>query len=140
MAGMIRASFWQWDRHLEKKAYISEVGKRLEAPIMELKTALESSAQSNLDYKDLHYHRLSISGEYNFKDEIVISNRNYDKQPGKHVITPMLIDGSNQYILINRGFVPVDYSQEEKRKTFQTPQRETAVSYTHLTLPTKRIV
>ena len=39
----------------------------------------------------------------------------------------MLIDGSNQYILVNRGFIPVDYSQEEKRKNFQTPQKETII-------------
>ena len=116
---MLRASVWQWDRHIEKKEYISEVGKRLEAPIMELTGVTESS-----DWPGLHYHRLKISGEYNFEDEIVIANRSYDKQPGKHVITPMLIDGTNQYILVNRGFVPVDYSQEEKRKAFQTPQKE----------------
>jgi surfeit locus 1 family protein len=48
---------------------------------------------------------LRVVGTYDATHQIFLDNRQQDGQPGVHVITPLKIDGTDTYILINRGWV-----------------------------------
>lgn len=119
MSGMIRAAFWQWDRHLQKQAYIEILNQRLEEPIISLTELLKS----NLPVDKTTYRRVLLSGEFLFNQEVLISNRRHDDQAGKHIITPLKIDSADQYILVNRGFIPYQLSKKADRQKFQSPAR-----------------
>lgn len=117
---MLRASYWQWNRHLEKQDYIKLLNSRLEMPVENIK----SITKSGLSPEELLHRRTFVSGKYDFSNEILIDNRRYEKSAGKHVITPFKIDGTNNYILVNRGFIPMELSSIDKRKEYHKPTKQ----------------
>jgi surfeit locus 1 family protein len=55
----------------------------------------------------LRYRRVTISGRYDARHQILLDNIPADGRPGYHVLTPLrLLDGSA--VLVNRGWVPAD--------------------------------
>jgi surfeit locus 1 family protein len=47
----------------------------------------------------------TVVGTYDAQHQIFLDNRQEGDQPGVHVITPLKIEGTDVYILINRGWV-----------------------------------
>lgn len=127
---MCRLSYWQWGRHLEKVELIDSMHRRISKPTISLNVVLSSSeANSKNDdlvkdadssnYSDLVHRRVTLRGVYDFDYEVVLRNRRYDGIPGVHAITPLKLSGTNIAILVNRGFIPLDLADKEKRKKFQ---------------------
>jgi surfeit locus 1 family protein len=48
---------------------------------------------------------LRVVGSYDPTHQIFLDNRQHNGQPGVHVITPLKIEGTDTYILVNRGWV-----------------------------------
>ncbi|MCO6429310.1 MAG: SURF1 family protein [Deltaproteobacteria bacterium] len=113
---MVRASFWQWDRHLQKKAYIESIENRLQLPVVDIH---ELFPVINRAPDEVAYRRVTITGRYDFEHEMVLRNRRHDEMPGVFVITPLKIDGTDSYLLVSRGFLPLTYSSPEKRRQFR---------------------
>ena len=65
----------------------------------------EQITQNELDAETLRYKKVAVRGSYETQFQILLDNRVEDKKAGYHVITPFRIDGSERYILINRGWV-----------------------------------
>ena len=152
---LISLGSWQLYRLNWKLNLISEINNSLENDPVEL---------SKSDKKN--YLRIKISGKIDFNKQIYLYNLNDSGKPGFEVINPILIGDENY--LINRGWIPFDKKDkleinvfdaksiigtlktQSKANSFKpdndieknywfTLNRD-AVSYTHLTLPTKRIV
>ena len=113
---MLRLSLWQWDRHLWKQEVISDLEARMLAPV------------SDLGPSSSPYERVKISGTYDFEHEVVLRNRRYENIPGVYLLTPFKINGSNQHILIQRGFVPLTVSDPESRKQFQRSPHDSFIA------------
>ena len=111
----VRASYWQWERHLEKAQYVEELEQRIAEPIVPLGDLLAEG--DNL--QKLPYRRVSVYGEFDFEHEVVLRNRRYAEQPGVHVLTPLKIDGLQQRLLVNRGFSPMPHTDRSSRVVFQ---------------------
>lgn len=126
ITGMVRLAFWQWSRYLEKQAYLEELDRRLQNPVIPLTKLLEESGLSSSSPKpsdpSLHvmlHRRVSLSGSFDFSHEMVKRNRKDEQDgPGVHVITPLLIDGLNQYVLVNRGYIPLSIQSQSARASF----------------------
>lgn len=58
-----------------------------------------------LDALEVQDAPLRVLGTYDPAHQIFLDNRQYKGQPGVQVITPLKIEGSDTYILINRGWV-----------------------------------
>ena len=86
--------------------------------ISEIENSLKINPVELSKTNNKNYLRIKTSGIVNFDKQIYLYNLNDSGKPGFEVINPILI--GNENYLINRGWIPV--------------------SYTHLTLPTKRIV
>ena len=135
--GMLSASRWQWHRHLWKQKIIETLDANLNLPI----TSILSIVPSNkADWANLIHRRVSVSGEYDFEHEFTLRNRRLqDAFAGVHVITPLKIADSNppQYVLVDRGFVPLAKSSKDLRSQYQ---KSTNGSFTGLikdTMPRK---
>lgn len=116
IALMLRASYWQWERHLEKQAYIQELDRRLAMPIVLLGELL---SRKDTDWDILLHRRVLVQGQYDFQHEMVLRNRRHDDKPGVFVLTPMKLSGDSNAIIVSRGFLPLDRSSPEARKEFQ---------------------
>jgi surfeit locus 1 family protein len=48
---------------------------------------------------------LAVAGTFDAQNQIFLDNRQENGQPGVHVITPLHIEGSDTWILVNRGWI-----------------------------------
>lgn len=128
---MLRASYWQWQRYLEKTAYIETLRQRLELPQSDL-TALASSPDVNWEL--LIHRKVLVNGRFDFQHEMALRNRRYGETAGVHLITPLEIDAAGdgsvkKYVLVNRGFVPLSKADRDVRKQYHVNAQ---VSFTGL--------
>ena len=56
---------------------------------------------------EIRYSRVVATGQYEPLYQILLDNQINKGQAGYHVITPLLIKGSNMRILVNRGWIPL---------------------------------
>lgn len=122
MATCFRLSYWQWERHESKLGYMELLDKRLREPITPLNQLIKTPAE------DLIHRRVKVAGAYDFEHELVVRNRRLEEEPGVHVFTPLKVQDSEHYLLVNRGFIPIRYSSKSDRKQFQKPKEASFVS------------
>lgn len=112
IAGMVRASYWQWERHLAKQDYIARMGARLaEEPTPLLSLIGDGSPTA----EDLAYRRVTVTGTYDFEREMVLRNRRLEEESGVYVLTPLRLTGTDRIIIVNRGFLPLQYQNDRAR-------------------------
>lgn len=82
-----------------------------------LKQEMQTSYNASLDYDALalparldnpdmwKYKKVKITGHYETKYQILLDNQVEQSRAGFHVLTPLKIEGRNDYVLINRGWV-----------------------------------
>ena len=100
MAIMVSLGVWQLDRLDQRRAFNQQRQAALAAPPIELSGA-------PLAQGDLRDRQATAQGEFDFARQVAIRNQSYLGQPGFHLVTPLLIAGSNKAILVNRGWIPV---------------------------------
>ncbi|MCM2343634.1 MAG: SURF1 family protein [Alphaproteobacteria bacterium] len=52
----------------------------------------------------------SLNGQFLHQYEMKLGPRTHEGTPGYHLITPFHIDADNSYVLVNRGWVPLEQS------------------------------
>lgn len=113
---MCRLSYWQWTRHLEKLTLIQEFEIRLNQEPIPLQTLLSHGAP---DWQTLLHRRVWLDGHFDFAHEVILKNRRHNNQPGTFVITPLRLAGTDITVLVNRGFIPLQVSNQQDRRQFQ---------------------
>lgn len=115
--GMVYASVWQWGRHIQKQALVQHLQETLTLPPIPLIGLLSTSTT----WEDLTFRRIQVSGSYDFTHEVLLRNRNLEGRAGAHIITPLKIDNSDSYLLVDRGFIPLGREARDTRSKYQTP-------------------
>jgi surfeit locus 1 family protein len=54
------------------------------------------------------YKRVAVVGQYETAYQLLLDNQVEATRPGYHVITPLKITGTDQYVLVNRGWIPAN--------------------------------
>jgi surfeit locus 1 family protein len=116
---LMRLGFWQLDRAQQKRAIIASQNATLALPPRQIHGKPADSA-------DLEFHRLRISGVFLDRYQIFIDNKIHQGQAGYDVVTPLRIDGSDDYVLVNRGWVPLGTSRA-KLPSIKTPAQPVTV-------------
>lgn len=113
----LRLSYWQWERHVEKRADIRTLEQRLETPPVPLRSLIGHGTE----WSEMIHRRVTVAGAYDYRHEMVLRNRRHDRMPGVFVLTPLRITGTNDTVLVNRGFAPLPLSDSDARKTISRP-------------------
>ena len=87
---------WQLERSTEKQKIYSELNLLAKEPARSLNEGLEQLTPAT---------KAVSRGHYLAKDLFLLDNIVYQGKPGYYVLTPFAIDGSDDIILINRGWV-----------------------------------
>jgi surfeit locus 1 family protein len=95
----VRLGFWQLARHQERRELNAAVAERLVAPAVRHPAMLA-------DTFGLYYRAATVNGVYDGERSIVLPGRSHRGVPGVHLLSPLLLDGRSDAILINRGWVP----------------------------------
>jgi surfeit locus 1 family protein len=103
LAVMVRLGFWQLDRLDQRREFNSRVEAQLAEPTLEL-----VDENLELDLYNMEYRDAIIVGEYDHERQVVLRNQDWQGRLGVHLITPLMINGSQQAILVDRGWVPYE--------------------------------
>ena len=115
MAVMTSLGFWQLDRLDQRRAFNQQRQAALAAPPIELSGA-------PLPQGDLRDRQATALGEFDYARQVAIRNQSNAGQLGFHLVTPLLIAGSDQAVLVNRGWIPVDEADPASWRSFDEQQ------------------
>lgn len=114
---MVRLGLWQLDRLAQRRALNAQVSLGLSLPPLDLNAGIPA------DLPSMEYRAVSAAGVYDFSQQILLRNQALDGQAGYHVLTPLLIDGTDRAILVNRGFIPLADQDPAALAAYDQPGR-----------------
>lgn len=112
MGIMVGLGFWQLDRLEQRRALNQQRSAALAAAPMEL-----TGASLPLPLLELRDRQAMADGEFDYARQVAVRNQILDGQPGHHLITPLIIAGSNKAVLVNRGWIPAGEADPDTWRT-----------------------
>jgi surfeit locus 1 family protein len=110
---MIRLGLWQLDRLDQRRAFNARVEEQL------AQSALEISEENlRADLYNMEYREAIVLGEYDHDRQVVLRNQDWQGRLGVHLLTPLIIQGSDRAILVNRGWIPYEDFEAGKLSQF----------------------
>jgi surfeit locus 1 family protein len=94
----VRLGLWQLDRRSERQAHNDSVRANAEAaptPLPQLGLLVDS----------LRFRRVVMHGRWDYHHEIALTGRSRNGSPGVHILTPLVPNGIDHAVLVNRGWV-----------------------------------
>ena len=98
LALLISLGFWQLDRANEKRAIENQIA-RANSGDVELINSVEF-------LKEKEYYHVRLQVAYIDDKQFIYDNQIVDQISGYYVLTPFVLKGDSEAILINRGFIP----------------------------------
>jgi cytochrome oxidase assembly protein ShyY1 len=97
---------WQWNRHIDRKAFNETLIQRFTEPPQPLLELLQQYPMR----EDAQWRLATISGTYLEQLSINVVNVSQDGRAGYDPVSPLQLD-DGRIVLVNRGFVPLDAPQ-----------------------------
>ena len=109
---LARLGVWQLDR-LEWRREINA------ATMAEMngEPILLNSDLSGLDLSEMINRPVVAIGEFDFDNQFLVESQRFENQPGRYLLTPLQLAGSEQAVLVNRGWIPIaetDFAQYDQ--------------------------
>lgn len=108
MGVLVRLGFWQLDRLEQRRAANALLIAALESAPIDLNAEMEDfvemtpgSAPESLANRDI-----IMTGEFDYNHQRILKLQNWDGRAGVHLITPLVLDGSDVGVLVDRGWIP----------------------------------
>lgn len=133
MALLVRLGFWQLDRLEQRRAQNAQLGAVLEGAPLQLPT--DELPASTAEWEN---RLVTVSGTYDYAHEGRLILQSWGGRNGVHLITPLLIDGSNTAVLVDRGWIPDDEATPDKLAAYQTQTTVSVAGYIALTQTLRR--
>lgn len=102
----IRLGFWQLERAEQKQGIQRDYERRARLPAFQLEPRVSAG-------EELEYRRIYVSGQFDNQHQILIDNKIHNGKVGYYVITPLRMTESDQYVLVNRGWLPAGQFRHE---------------------------
>jgi surfeit locus 1 family protein len=102
---LIGLGLWQLDRARQKRELIAAF-EQGGGEVLTLEEALARGPDAAL------YRRIELEGRYLARRQFLLDGQIEDGRAGYDVLTPLVLDGEDGTILVNRGFVPQGPARE----------------------------
>jgi len=119
---------WQLSRAAEKERLQASIEERGRQPDVDA-AALLGQMPAEL----LLHRRISARGRWLAEKTIFLDNRQMNAKPGFYVVTPLQLEGSQQAVLVQRGWVARNFVDRAQVPKIETPPG--AVQVTGLIVP-----
>ena len=96
----IRLGIWQLDRLELRRAFNYQVSSMRAMPVMDL------NAENFDSVETMEWRAVTVTGEYDFANQVALRNQYNGDQYGYHLLTPLLFNG--RAVLVDRGWIPAD--------------------------------
>ena len=104
MAVTASLGFWQLNRAAQKEAIAQAMQARTAQPELAGETLL-----GDIDAQALQHRRVSLRGRWVSDHSVWLDNRQMNGRPGLYLLTPLQLVGSDQAVLVQRGWVPRNF-------------------------------
>jgi surfeit locus 1 family protein len=105
MIVMARLGIWQLDRLAQRRASNAVVSAQLNAARLNLNQALTSTdPAAGPSLIGMQYRSVVVRGTYDFNQQVGLRNQVWSDQIGYDLLTPLRISGTNQIVLVDRGW------------------------------------
>jgi len=119
---MARLGVWQLDRLAERRAFNARVtGQQAQPPLVLSGAALDA------DLSAMEYRAVTVVGQYDHAQQVALRNQAWDDgqataRVGVHLLTPLVIAGSDRAVLVDRGWIPQASAAPEQWRQFDEPE------------------
>jgi surfeit locus 1 family protein len=107
MGVLARLGIWQLDRLEKRRAFNARVEAQLSQPELVIEAQAIEADSFVQQLAGMEYRSARVLGEFDHSHQIALRSQYYDNQYGVALITPLHIAGSQQVILVNRGWIPI---------------------------------
>ena len=107
---------WQLRRAAQKLNLQYAVEAQGNLPILK---AQDLAMFSNL--QEAVYRQATLKGVWRAEHTVFLDNRQMNDKPGFIAVTPLVLDGTGQIILVQRGWAQRDFANRSKLPEIQTP-------------------
>lgn len=122
VAVLIRLGIWQLDRLEQRQIFNARVMAQQDDEVLIL-----SSESMDLELYEMEYRTVEVTGEYAYSQEVALSNQVWNGLLGVHLLTPLKIEGTEMYVLVDRGWIPSEDQSPENWTKYQEPGQITVV-------------
>jgi surfeit locus 1 family protein len=114
---------WQLRRAAEKIALQTVIEQQNTLPALDNRALL---ATKNI--ADVLHRRALLQGVWQEAHTVYLENRPMGGKPGFWVVTPLALEGGKPWILVQRGWVPRDFTDRTRLPAISTPSGLVSVS------------
>ncbi|MDD5370104.1 MAG: SURF1 family protein [Anaerolineaceae bacterium] len=97
----VRLGFWQLDRLAARRVNNAQVKAHSALPVLDL-----NQASLPLRPSDLQYRNAIVKGTFDPAGAVALGSEARNGQVGVHLLVPLVLDGAQQAILVDRGWIP----------------------------------
>lgn len=99
-AACVGLGFWQLDRLSQRRAANARIEARMATQPVRL-------TGSDANAADLEFRPVIVRGTFDPAHSISLANRARNDEPGIHLVTPLILEGTDLAVLVDRGWIPV---------------------------------
>ena len=108
---LINLGLWQLRRLEQRRELNRQIWEGLNQPALVL-------TGGPVDPDKFHFRRVSVTGRFYNEESIILRGKSFNGQPGAELVAPFQITGSEQAVLVNRGWIPLGQSDQAARRQF----------------------
>jgi surfeit locus 1 family protein len=120
VAVLARLGKWQLDRLAQRRAFNARVQAQIDAPPLDLNGAASQPVSLN-GLTNMEYRKVTVVGKYDFSQQVALRNQVEGDQWGVHLITPLRLQGTNNAVLVDRGWIPAQDFESGDWSKFNEP-------------------
>ena len=107
MAVMARLGVWQLDRRQQRLARNADLIAKLEQPPLSLNDVAAGLAATPADRDEIRNTRAAASGRFDYEHQLLLVQQVYQDSLGSRLLTPLVLNGSDKAVLVDRGWIPL---------------------------------
>jgi surfeit locus 1 family protein len=134
MGVLARLGFWQLDR-LEQRRAANAV---LREQLMSDPLSLDDADVTGSELTEMADRAVTATGRFDFSEQMLLKLQNFNGSAGAHLITPLLLEGRQEAVLVDRGWIPFEEQAPENWDEFDVPGTVTIDGYIQLTETSRR--
>ena len=108
--------FWQLNRADQKQALQASMDAPGNSRLVDSRSLLAAA-----DPASLQYQHASLTGQWLAEQTLYLDNRKLNARVGFFAVTPLRLEGSDQVILVQRGWVARNFEERAKVPAIATP-------------------
>ena len=116
IAATLALGAWQLDRAHQKIVLQQAIEKQKELPVLDQRALLATKNIANLLHREV-----ALRGTWVAQRTVFLDNRQMGGKPGFYVVTPLLLEGSDAAVLVQRGWVQRNFADRQQLPPVETP-------------------